>query len=123
MMLEMEGVLDKHPFHPPWSWHRSARDGPTLLWPPLGPLLSPPVCMLSRVPLFLSLPLPDVCVTSPFAGHINSAGQMRGLQYIRVCAHQTAPRVNAYLSITMISSYTQGGEFFKNPRLGDHHRT
>ena len=31
--------------------------------------------------------------------------------------------MNASLSITTISSYTQGGEFFKNPRLGDHHRT
>lgn len=55
MMLEMEGVLDKHPFHPPWSWHQSARDGATLLWPPLEPLFSPPICILSCVLLFLSL--------------------------------------------------------------------
>ena len=36
---------------------------------------------------FSRFTLPDVCVASPLTGHINSTWQMRGLQYICVCAH------------------------------------
>lgn len=65
----------------------------------------PAVSLTSPFQMFVSPPHPQDTSTVPDT-------------CIHVCAHQTAPRVNAYLSITMISSYTQGGELFKNARLG-----